>query len=247
MNGAKIFYEIFNFIWFPFSVILASGKPKRTIDRLFDQLYEIGIESLPLIFVTSVFLGLVITIQTYYQISGMLPKYFLGLTVGRMVMIELAPVLSGLVITGRSVSAMAAEIGSMKITEQLDALRVMKIDPKYFLAQPRLLAVVIITPILNGVMLLVTLLIGAIYAQLFYHTDLSVFFYGLTHPFAPRIFWVSFIKSTIFGFWCGASGLYYGFKVEGGTKEVGKAVTNAIVTATVLILVLDFLVALIFF
>ncbi|MEO0071859.1 MAG: ABC transporter permease [candidate division WOR-3 bacterium] len=240
----KIVTEILNFIKFPFLVILAPGKPKRTIERFVDYLYEIGVESLPLIFISSVFLGLVITIQTHYQISGMLPKYFLGLTVGRMVMIELAPVLSALVITGRTVSAMTAEIGGMKIAEQLDALKIMKIDPKYFLAQPRLLATIIAAPILNGVMLFVTLMVGAIYAMLMYNTNIDVFFYGLTHPFVPRIFWVSFIKSTIFGFWCATSGLYHGFMVEGGTREVGKSVTKAVVTATILILILDFLVAL---
>jgi phospholipid/cholesterol/gamma-HCH transport system permease protein len=239
--------SILDFIAFPFLILKSRGKKITTIDRIFDSIYEIGIESIPLILIVSFFLGLVTTIQTYFQISGMLPQYFLGLTVGRMVMIELAPVLSALVITGRSVSSMAAEIGSMKITEQLDALRVMKIDPLNFLAKPRLIATVIITPLLNGLMLIVTLVVGGLYAELFFNTNFFVFLSGLTNQFSSKIFWVSFVKSLIFGFWCASAGLYYGFNVEGGTKKVGEAVTNAVVTATVFILLLDFIVAFVAF
>ncbi|MCX8015150.1 MAG: ABC transporter permease, partial [candidate division WOR-3 bacterium] len=149
-------------------------------------------------------------------------------------------------ITGRCVSAMAAEIGTMKITEQIDALRAFKIDPLNYLVKPRLIAMFVTLPLLNGFMILVSLLVGAVYAQMFYHTNIDIFFYGLTHPFHTKDFWISFIKSGFFAFWISTAGTYSGFSVSGGAKEVGQAATKAVVISTILILILDFIAALIF-
>jgi phospholipid/cholesterol/gamma-HCH transport system permease protein len=177
----------------------------------------------------------------------MLPKYFLGLTVGRMIMIELGPVLTALVVTGRSISAMAAEIGTMKISEQIDALKVMRINPENFLAKPRILATLLTLPFLTAIMIAIALVVGAIFAQMFFAINVNDFFYGITHPFYPRDFWAAFIKSVFFAFWISSSGAYFGFQVSGGAKEVGRAATNAVVISSVLILVLDFFAAIILF
>ncbi len=243
---SMIIDEIIQFIQFPFRAIFSEGRISRTYIRIVEQIYEIGIKSLPILFIVAFFTGLVTTVQSAYQISNMLPKYFLGLTVGRMIMIELGPVLTALTITGRCVSAMAAEIGTMKITEQIDALRAFKIDPLNYLVKPRLIAMFITLPLLNGFMILVSLLVGATYAQIFYHTNVDIFFYGLTHPFHVKDFWISFIKSGFFAFWISSAGTYSGFTVRGGAKEVGQAATKAVVISTLLILVLDFIAALIF-
>ncbi len=239
--------EIIEFIIFPFQALFSPGKASRTLDRFIEHCYEIGVTSLPLVVIIGFFLGLVTTVQSFYQISNMLPKYFLGLTVGRMVMIELGPVLTALTVTGRCVSAMAAEIGTMKISEQIDALRVLKISPENFLAKPRILAMLLVLPLLNYVMIIVSLLSGAIFSHIFFATGFDVFFYGITHPFYPRDFWASLIKSIFFAFWITASGVYFGFRVLGGAKQVGQAATNAVVVSTILILVLDFIAAIILF
>ncbi len=239
--------ELIRFIIFPFQSLFSSGKGHRTYERFIQQCYEIGVSSLPLVMIIGFFLGLVTTVQSFYQISNMLPKYFLGLTVGRMVMIELGPVLTALAVTGRNISAMAAEIGTMKISEQIDALKVMKIDPMNFLAKPRILAMLLVLPLLNYVMIAVALLSGAILSQMFLATGIEVFFYGITHPFYPRDFWASLVKSIFFAFWITSAGVYFGFRVYGGAKEVGQGVINAVVVSTILILILDFIAAIILF
>lgn len=239
--------KIKDFIIFPFKCLFSSGKGYKTVERFIDQSYEIGFNSLPLIFIIGFFLGLVTTVQSFYQISNMLPKYFLGLTVGRMVMIELGPVLTAIAVIGRCVSAMAAEIGTMKISEQIDALKTMKISPEYFLGKPRILATLLTLPLLNAIMIVVSLVVGALYAQIFFNTNIDVFFYGITHPFYARDFWASFIKSIFFAFWISSAGVYYGFNVREGAKGVGRAATNAVVMSVVLVLVLDFIAALILF
>ncbi|MCX7786020.1 MAG: ABC transporter permease [candidate division WOR-3 bacterium] len=239
--------EVINFIIFPFRILFSPGKTSRTLVRFIEQSYEIGVNSLPLIVVIGFFLGLVTTVQSFYQIANMLPKYFLGLTVGRMVMIELGPVLTALTVTGRCISAMSAEIGTMKISEQIDALRVMKISPENFLGKPRMLSMLLVLPLLNYVMIAISLLSGALFSQLFFATSFDVFFYGITHPFYPRDFWASLIKSLFFAFWITSSGVYFGFQVSGGAKQVGQAATNAVVVSTILILILDFLAAIILF
>jgi phospholipid/cholesterol/gamma-HCH transport system permease protein len=91
------------------------------------------------------------------------------------------------------------------------------------------------------------LLAGAIFAQIFFQSNIPTFFYGITHPFFPRDFWVSFVKSIFFAFWIASAGSYFGFQVSGGAKQVGRASTNAVVISTVVILILDFTAAILFF
>jgi len=239
--------KVIEFIAFPFKTLFSEGKDKETFERFIDQSFEIGINSLPLIIIIGFFLGLVTTVQTFYQISNMLPKYFLGLTVGRMVIIELGPVLTALGVTGRCVSAMAAEIGTMKISEQVDALRVMNISPENFLAKPRILATLLVLPLLTAIMIAVALVTGAVYSHLFFSINFDVFFYGITHPFYVKDFWAAIIKSVFFAFWISSAGTFFGFQTLGGAKDVGKAATNAVVASSVLVLVLDFIAATIIF
>ncbi|MBS4016251.1 MAG: ABC transporter permease [Candidatus Latescibacteria bacterium] len=239
--------DVIPFLKFPFQSLFSPGKGAKTFRRFIDHIYDFGVESILLVVIVGFFVGLVTTVQSAYQISNMLPKYFLGLTVGRMLMIELGPVLTAMALIGRCVSAMAAEIGTMKVTEQIDALKSIKIDPKNYLAKPRILAMLVSLPLLNALMIAVSLCIGALYAQIFYGTNTQVFFYGLTHPFYPRDFWVSFVKSGFFAFWITTAGVYCGFNVSGGARDVGKAATDAVVISTVLVLVLDFVAATLFF
>ncbi|MEO0082829.1 MAG: ABC transporter permease [candidate division WOR-3 bacterium] len=238
---------IVDFIIFPFTSLFSLGKGSKTFERFIEASYEIGVNSLPIIIVISFFLGLVTTVQSFYQISNMLPKYFLGLTVGRMIMIELGPVLAAMTVTARCVSAMAAEIGTMKITEQIDALKVMKINPQNYLAKPRILAMLVTLPCLNAVTIVVSMLSGAIFSQIFFSINVNTFFYGLTHPFHPIDFWSSFIKSIFFAFWISSAGIYYGFQTTGGAKEVGQSATKSVVLSIALILVFDFIAAIILF
>jgi len=212
-----------------------------------DQVFELGINSLPIIVTIAAFVGLVSVVQTSYQVVGTVPRYFLGMTVGRMVLIELGPILTALMVSGRCASSIAAEIGTMRVTEQIDALEIMAIDPYRFLNLPRIVGIVIALPVLTVIAEFDALVVGGAYAHFFLNIPFGIFNYGLTHFFYARDFFGGLVKSLFFALVIATSGCYYGFKVQGGAREVGRAATYAVVTASILVLLLDFLVALVVF
>ncbi|HEC78868.1 MAG TPA: ABC transporter permease [candidate division WOR-3 bacterium] len=243
----NLFSMIGDFSIFFFRSLFIPWKIRVTKWRILQQIYYIGVGSLPIIVVIATFTGLVSTVQTSYQLIGTVPRYILGVTVGRMVMIELGPILTSLMVSGRCASSMAAEIGTMRVTEQIDALETMAIDPYQFLNLPRIIGTIIALPILTVVCEFIALVSGSFYAHYFLNIPISVFNYGLTHYFYPKDFFGGLVKSLFFALVIATSGCYFGFKVKGGAKEVGKAATYAVVTSSILILILDFLVALVVF
>lgn len=243
----NLFSAIGDFSTFFFRSIFVQWKIKTTKWRILHQIYYIGIGSLPIIIIIATFTGLVSTVQASYQLIGTVPRYILGSTVGRMVMIELAPILTALMVSGRCASSMAAEIGTMRVTEQIDALEIMAINPYRFLNLPRIIGTFIVLPILTIIAEFDAIICGTVYAHYFLNVPFSVFNYGLTHYFFARDFFGGLVKSLFFSLVIAASGCYFGFKVKGGAKEVGRAATYAVVTSSILILILDFLIALVIF
>lgn len=211
------------------------------------QLWNHGVGALPVVIITSVFIGLTTAVQTSYQLSGVVPKYFVGMGVGRLVLIELAPVLTGFIVAGRSASAMAAELGAMRASDQIDALEVMGVDPYRYLCLPRILATCIALPVL----VVATEVIAVFTALLISARTLGVpatdFMYGMTHFFMLRDFVGGIVKALLFGLLIGTSGCYFGFGVSGGARGVGRATTQAVVLSAALILSVDFLIAFVFF
>jgi len=227
--------------------LAGSWDLRRTWARFVAQLSVHGVGALPVIVLTSVFIGLTTAVQTSYQLMGVVPKYFVGMGVGRLVLIELAPVLTGFIVAGRSASAMAAELGAMRVSEQIDALEVMGVDSYRYLCLPRILATCVGLPVL-----VVVTEVVAVYTALFISSSMlnvpaSVFMYGVTHFFMLRDFVGGIVKAVLFGLLIGTSGCYYGFSVHGGAQGVGRATTRAVVLSAVLILLVDFVIALLFF
>ena len=243
----NLFSLIGDFSTFFFRSLFMPWKIRTSKGRMLEQVYSIGIGSLPIIIIIAAFTGLVSTVQATYQMIGTVPRYIIGTTVGRMVLIELGPILTALMVSGRCASSMAAEIGTMRVTEQIDALEIMAIDPYRFLGLPRIVGTFISLPVLTIFSEFVALACGAVYAHYFLNIPFSVFSYGIIHFFSMRDFLGGLVKSLFFSLVIGASGCYFGFIVKGGAKEVGRAATYAVVTASILILVLDFLVAVVIF
>jgi phospholipid/cholesterol/gamma-HCH transport system permease protein len=243
----NLFSFIGDFFTFFCRSIFIPWKIDTTKWRIVQQIYYVGIGSLPIIFVIATFTGLVSTVQTSYQLIGTVPRYIVGTTLGRMVMIELGPILTALMVSGRCASSMAAEIGTMRVTEQIDALETMAINPYRFLNLPRIAGTFIALPILTIFAEFVALLCGAAYAHYFLDIPFSLFNYGIIHYFYARDFFGGLAKSFFFAIVIAGSGCYFGFKVRGGAREVGKAATYAVVTSSILILALDYLVALVIF
>jgi phospholipid/cholesterol/gamma-HCH transport system permease protein len=219
----------------------------RTWPRFIAQLSVHGVGALPVIVLTSIFIGLTTAVQTSYQLMGVVPKYFVGMGVSRIVLIELAPVLTGFIVAGRSASAIAAELGAMRVSEQIDALEVMGVDPYRYLCLPRILAAAIGLPLLVVVTEVVAVFTALVISSSMLSVPAVTFTYGVTHFFMVRDFTGGIVKAALFGLLIANSGCYYGFSVQGGAQGVGRATTRAVVLSAVLILLVDFVIALIFF
>lgn len=206
-------------------------------------MYRVGYDSLILITITAAFTGLVTAVQAVYQTQGYIPVHFIGVLVGKSTMIELAPVLTALVMTGKVGASIAAEIGSMNVSEQLDALKTMAIEPADFLYLPRIIAGVIIFPLLTIFANVIGIISSWGFSFMRYGISYHTFFNSLKNYFTPSDLWGGLIKSIFFGLIVTSIGCFAGSKTTGGAEGVGKATTQTVVYSAILILIMDFLVA----
>ncbi len=217
-------------------------KVFKNTDLIISQMHSIGYSSLPLIALTSAFTGMVATVQTAYQIREYVPLEYLGMGVGKAIMLELAPVTTALVLAGRVGAAMAAEIGTMKVTEQIDALEAFSIDPHRYLFLPRFLASLVMLPVLVILAMLVGILSASMIASVALDMEAYTFAESLKIFFKYKDFVGGLTKSIFFGGVIAIMGCHYGFMAEGGAEGVGKATTGAVVAASVLVLISDYFV-----
>ena len=211
-------------------------------DLLIAQMMQIGVQSLPLVTVVSVFAGAVSAWQAAYQFGGLVPMSYLGPATGTVMILEMGPVLTGLVIAGRNGASIAAEIGSMQVTEQIDALESMAIDPVRYLAVPRVVAATIMLPVLV-IFADAIGMIGAFgVANLAYDQSAYVFFGSYREYFAVTDVVISLVKAVVFGFTTALVGVHVGLQTTGGAKGVGSAAIKAFVYSAAIILINDFLV-----
>jgi phospholipid/cholesterol/gamma-HCH transport system permease protein len=208
----------------------------------------LGVRSLPLILIVSVFIGAVAAWQAAYQFKFIgAPLRLLGHAVGKAVVIELAPVLSAIVFAGRVGAGITAELGTMRVTEQIDALETMGINPIRYLVMPRVIACFVMVPFLvvfaNFIAILGALAVSVIGVDISSETFLNGF--RLSFQFSDFI--NGLIKAAVFGYVIGIVGCYEGFNARGGAQGVGQATTASVVVSSVLILVLNFIFALLLF
>jgi len=207
------------------------------------QMLHMGVNSLPLIILVSVFTGSVAAWQAAYQFEGYVPMRYLGTAVGKAIIIELAPVLTALVVAGRVGASIAAELGTMRVTEQIDALEVMAIDPIRYLVLPRVIAGVIMIPILVIFADLVAILGALTVAVNMVNVSSETFLNGVKAFFYVSDLVAGLTKAAIFGFIISFIGCYQGFTTTGGAEGVGQSTMRAVVVSAVLILISDFVVA----
>ncbi len=215
---------------------------------IFQQLYAIGVRSLPLVAVISVFVGAVAAWQAAYQFKFIgAPLRLLGHAVGKAVVIELAPVLTALVVAGRVGAGITAELGTMRVTEQIDALDSMGISPIRYLVMPRILSCLFMLPLLVFFSNFVAIIGGLIISVLGVDVSSEMFLNGFRNSFKLMDFINGLIKAGVFGLIIGTVGCYEGFRARGGAQGVGVATTNSVVISCVLILVFNFIFAVILF
>lgn len=207
------------------------------------QMMAMGVNSLPLVVLTSAFTGMVASVQTAYQFRDYTPMVLLGSAVGKMVFIELGPVLTGLVVAGRVGASIAAELGTMKVTEQIDALETLAIDPIRYLALPRFVSGMIMLPVLVIVADFIAILGALIVAMVAVGVSADTFTRGLRLYFHLRDPLGGLFKAVIFGIIIAVMGCYQGFNAGWGAGGVGRATTRAVVYSCLLILIFDYIVA----
>ena len=214
-------------------------KPFR-LKNIFNQMQFIGVQSLPIIALTGVFTGMVFALQTGKTFAMFKMQNLVGSTVGLALTREIGPVFASLMVTARVGSAMAAEIGTMKVTEQIDALSTMAVDPIQYLVVPRVIGTVLMVPLLTAVFNY----IGCVGAYIVGIGLLDI----PSGPFLRHLYWYvdpediygGMMKAAVFGFFLAIISCYKGFKTEGGAEGVGRATTGAVVVSSVTILIADY-------
>ncbi|TET94459.1 MAG: ABC transporter permease [Candidatus Zixiibacteriota bacterium] len=220
----------------------------RSLGLIFEQLYVLGVKSLPLIVIISIFIGAVAAWQAAYQFKFIgAPLRYLGQAVGKAVVIELAPVLSAIVFAGRVGAGVTAELGTMRVTEQIDALESMGINPIRYLVMPRVLACLFMVPLLVVFANFVAIVGALIVSMVGVDVSSETFLNGFRNSFQLSDFINGLIKAGVFGLIIGLVGCYEGFNTQGGAQGVGRATTTSVVISSVLILVFNFVFAIILF
>ncbi len=206
---------------------------------LFQHLARVGVDSLPIALFIAAFTGIVLALQASYTFTGAVPLYFVGVLVGKTMLLELGPVLTGLALAGRVGANIAAELGTMRVTEQIDALETLAYNPVSHLVVPRVLAGIIMFPVVVSFANAVGIFAGWITAINLLDLSTPEFTRGLRMYFVTFDVMYSLIKAASFGFAVTAIGCFFGFTTRGGAEAVGRATTQSVVLASMLILVLD--------
>ena len=229
--------------YFGRDVIRGLREPGTWIPETIRQMRTMGVDSVPLACIVAAFLGGVTAFQTRYQLFPGVQLSVVGLITRQSIVLELGPLLIALVLTGRVGARMTAEIGTMRVTEQIDALETLSFDPVAYLALPRIIAALVMLPTLT--ILANATAIASAWGVLVVATDVrtSDFMAGLRLSFTTFQVVYSLIKSVLFGFAIAFVCSYQGYITEAGAEGVGRSTATAVVIASVSILVLDAIVA----
>ncbi len=218
----------------------ASARDIRTwLPQSLDQAWKLGVASMPIALYIALFTGIVLALLASYSFTGAVPLYFVGTLVEKTITLELAPVLTGLALAGRVGANIAAELGTMKVTEQIDALETLGYDPLPYLVLPRVVAGVVMFPVIVAAAMIAGIGAGWVASVLLLHLSTPEFVKGV------RLFFLTFdvqyglVKAASFGLAVTLVGCVRGLDTRGGAVGVGRAATSAVVISAVLILVLD--------
>src|SRR5260221_294025 len=203
------------------------------------QMRRIGVDSIPVTLFIAAFTGVVLALQASYTFTGAVPMYFVGTLVGKTMMLELGPVLAGLALSGRVGASMAAELGTMKVTEQVDALETLAYDPQSYLVVPRVLAGTVMFPMIIAFAIATGIVTGWLTSLVLLDLSTPDFLKGLKLCYRFKDTWFGLFKSATFGTTITLVGCIVGLDTRGGAEGVGQSTTRAVVYSPVLLLLLD--------
>ncbi len=209
--------------------------------NLFKQMEFIGVRSLFVVVLTGLFAGMVLALESYYAFRMFRAESLIGVTVALSITRELGPVLGSLMVTARAGSAIAAELGTMRVTEQIDAMEVMGVNPVRYLIVPRVLAGIIMMPLLNIIIDFIGVLGGYFIGVKVLGVNAGIFWDKIYQFVKIDDMYNGLIKSIFFGLILTFIGCYFGYYTDKGAEGVGKATTHSVVLSSVLILITDYI------
>ena len=243
-NPHKLMRSLGRFVIFIGQLFIRRETFKTYISLIFDECIKVGYNSVFIVSIVSAFMGAVTTLQTAYNlISPLIPDPVIALVVRDMTLIELAPTIIAIVYAGKVGSNIASELGTMRITEQIDALEVMGINATSYLVLPKIIGSIIIFPMLVILSAFIAIYGGYVTALLTEVISGNDYILGIQQDFIPFSVSFALIKALTFGFLVAAISSYKGFFTEGGALEVGKSSTNAVTSSCIAILFADYLLA----
>lgn len=220
-------------------------EPVKTyMKQILDECIKVGINSIVIVTIVSTFIGAVTCIQTAYNlVSPLIPRYVISLVVRDMTLLELAPTITAIVFAGKVGSNIAGELGTMKISEQVDALEVMGINAVSFLGLPKIIACLIMYPMLVVLAGFLAIMGGYLAGTLTGVVTPQDYIYGIRADFLQSNVSFALIKSVVFAFLVASISAFKGFNTKGGALEVGQSSTSAVTNSCIAILVADYLLA----
>jgi len=243
--------DFFTYIGGVFSLLVGTVfqvfRPPFKRKELFEQMFKIGVSSLPIVFLVSLFTGMVLALQSAYQLTKMNAQIYIASLVALSVVRELGPVLTALVVAGRVGASITAELGTMKVTEQVDALETLAANPVKFLVVPRFLALCLMLPLLTIYADFIGMIGGYLIGVYKLLIGSSMYIQMTFDPLEFKDVFTGLFKSFIFAIIICIISCYEGFRTEGGAAGVGKATTLSVVTSFILIIAADCLFTAIFY
>jgi len=217
----------------------ALADVRTWLPHVVPQMRRLGVDSVPIALFIATFTGIVLALLSKYIFTGAVPLYFVGALVGKTVMMELGPVLTGLALAGRVGANIAAELGTMKVTEQVDALETLAYNPGSYLVVPRAVAGVLMFPVVTALAMLVGTLAGWLTSINLLDLSTLEFVKGLRLFYRFKDIWFGLVKASSFGAAVTLAGCMMGLATRGGAEGVGRNTTRAVVIGCEAILVLD--------
>lgn len=221
------------------AALRALGDTSAWVPELGLQMARLGIASIPIALFIAVFTGIVLALLASYIFTGMVPMYFVGALVGKTILMELGPVLTGMALAGRVGANIAAELGTMKVTEQVDALETLAWNPRAYLVVPRVIAATVMFPVVTAFAMGTGVFAGWITAVNLLDLSTPEFEKGLRAFHQGKDLWFGLVKATSFGAAVALIGARRGLATSGGAEGVGRETTRAVAQGCMAILVLD--------
>lgn len=236
----KFLFQTGRYLWFLGRVFKRPVKCRMFFKQVLEEIDDLGIGSLGIVAIISVFIGAVITLQTAINIElPIIPRYTVGVAARDTILLEFSSTIVSLILAGKVGSHIASQIGTMRVTEQIDALDVMGINSESYLVLPKVVAMVFISPFLVIISMGIGIGGGWLAGSVTGLVPSGEFIYGIQYAFVPFYVYYSLIKSVIFGFLIATISGFWGYYVTGGSLEVGRSSTRAVVVSSIQILLFN--------